>query len=999
MSRRALRFSLLLLLLPALAGGQAPAPQAAPAPRTVDLTVGVTAERGELRKPPVAADFTVSEDGTPRRVAGLAPWVTGSSPGPWRLVIYIDRVLAGTRTLRAAAGALAAQTRELAALGTVEVVVAEPEPRVVQGPTRDLYLLDEVLSRLALTEESRDDLRALRRRFRQQPGEDPRDALAAENRLVRRQQERMIAWLAESGPSGSGSLAGAPRALLLISDGYDRQPENFYAIPRPAVSELETVSHDAGRALAGLGWTAVPLPVDFPESAWNPKVRGVPGSDQFPMLLGVKVPEKGDAERRAEAERRQKAEAERLSLLLAPREPLQLLADVTGGELVASPLDLAAALVRLRGRLRLSYEIPAAEPAPAGKVRPLEVRVAGERRVLRAPRWRAEAVPDEVAAVRARQVLDGEEPAGGLPLVAALQAPAVGAVTGGSLEIRLEGGESIEGLSAGPFRLTWAVPAGDSETDVLLQQRLVTLQESPPEEPWTWRIDSVLPPGTERAAVVFEDLGAGGSRWGGTLAGLVTPEAQAESAPLLPAQAPVRLGLPLGPGGKSTELRRKARFQVTLAGAGLEAARIDLLLDGRRVASLEHPPYEAWIDLGRAVKPHRVEAVAFAADGRELGRDLQRINRPDVPAGLRVAIVSPASGPASGPVDVAADVTVPAGSRLERVEFFWNEELAATLYQPPFRARVAVPPGSPVGYLRVAARLDDGTLAEDAVPMNAAELGTRLDVRLVQMFVVVTDRDGRPVRGLSRDEFRIFQDGEPQNLAGFDDAGELPLTIGLAVDSSASMFQKLSGVRRAAQSLLLTGLTAGKDRALLLDYDDEPRLVRETTRDLAGVAGALETLRADGGSGLFQAVAYSLGQMRAVGGRKALVVYSDGIGEGEDFPFSASLKAARESGIPVYLIVTHTEAARTDGKGPRIRSYAERLRKLSEVSGGRTYFVDHDQDLRALYREVLSELRSQYVLSYYPPETSDGEPWREVGVEMTTQGLRARTISGYYGEK
>jgi VWFA-related protein len=139
--------------------------------------------------------------------------------------------------------------------------------------------------------------------------------------------------------------------------------------------------------------------------------------------------------------------------------------------------------------------------------------------------------------------------------------------------------------------------------------------------------------------------------------------------------------------------------------------------------------------------------------------------------------------------------------------------------------------------------------------------------------------------------------------------------------------------------------------------------------------------------------------MRGVGGRKALVVYSDGIGEGEDFPFSASLKAARESGIPVYLIVTHTEAARTDGQGPRIRSYAERLRKLSEVSGGRTYFVDHDQDLRALYREVLSELRSQYVLSYYPPETSDGEPWREVGVEMTKKGLRARTISGYYGEK
>src|SRR5206468_544719 len=106
-----------------------------------------------------AVEVTVSEDGTARRVVG-----TGAigAERPWRVVIWIDRMLSGSRTVRGAAGALAAQAPTLVLLGTVEVIVAEPEPRMVLPPTRDARAVDEALSRLLLTGDGRDDLRALR---------------------------------------------------------------------------------------------------------------------------------------------------------------------------------------------------------------------------------------------------------------------------------------------------------------------------------------------------------------------------------------------------------------------------------------------------------------------------------------------------------------------------------------------------------------------------------------------------------------------------------------------------------------------------------------------------------------------------------------------------------------------------------------------------------------------------------------------------------------------
>src|SRR4030095_1677404 len=113
----------------------------------------------------------------------------------------------------------------------------------------------------------------------------------------------------------------------------------------------------------------------------------------------------------------------------------------------------------------------------------------------------------------------------------------------------------------------------------------------------------------------------------------------------------------------------------------------------------------------------------------------------------------------------------------------------------------------PVALLGAPPRLDDGSTAEDAVPLNASDIADRIDVRLIELAVVVTDASGKPVPGLPKDAFRLRQDGREQEISAFENAGELPLTLALAIDSSASMFIKLADVRKAVASLLSDGLS------------------------------------------------------------------------------------------------------------------------------------------------------------------------------------------------
>lgn len=980
----------LLFAVPLLAQDAAPPavpPAGAPsAPTRVTVPVEVWAQKGDLRRPLTTADFAVRENGEPRRVVAAEPLTSE----PWRFVIYVDRVLAGTATVRAATGALAERLLPLVGAGTVEVVVAEPEPRVLVAATRSAPAVDEALSRLYLLGSGRDDVRAARQRFRTEMksrAEDDSvsdlvtDAVEDEARLVRRQEERLASWLASR-------ESDRPGILFLVSDGFDLDPRGFYLseVPKaetpPQLSDslapqvLDRDTLETARLAAALGWNVYPLSVgneNLPNiRRWRPS-----SSPQVPIGVDVTLPGKRSAEG-DEEEAGPKPKAE-LPALLAPLEPLRWLAEASGGEVLTSRADVAAALSRLRSRWLVTYETLRPEAGPS---RTLEVAITDPKLAIRSRRWQAPVHPEEVAAFRSRDLLAGEEEEqGGLQINVRIHR---GTEPGGTgqplLEVRLDDDAPAPDAH---WRLTLATPASGGAVEV--SHRLLAAGELAVDaEGWTWRGPVTLPADGERLGVLVENLTSGA--WGGDVADLSAPEEKAEAAGAAsPAEPAVRLARPAG-----VDLKGKVRLRATAGTPDVEW--IAFLVDGRESGACGRPPCEADVDLGSRVKPHLLRAVAYGTGGVELGHDTVRINEKGEGSGFAVRILEPAPGKRMGPVDVEAEVRVPAGRQIERVEFFWNDELEGTVYASPFRHRVRVPAERRAGYVRVVARLDDGAAAEDAVAMNTPGAGERLEVRLQELFVVVTDRSGKPVRGLGRDRFRVRQDGAEQEIASFDDAGNLPLTVGLAIDSSASMFRKLDKVELAAASLLRGGLST-RDSALLVDFDTHPKLLSPATRNLGAVVSSLDLLKADGGTGLWEGVAFALDRLRDVAGRKALIVYSDGVGEGEPFSYHACLRRARQSGAPIYLIVTNAQTSvRT---GSVLRSFTAKLRDLAASSGGNLYFVNPEDDLTGVYRDILTELRSQYTLAFYPKDGDEG--WKEVRVEVKGDGLTARTVSGYYG--
>ncbi|HEX4495040.1 MAG TPA: VWA domain-containing protein [Thermoanaerobaculia bacterium] len=941
-----------------------PSVAAAPAAplATIDLPVQILDPKGEVPRILQPGDFTVLDAGRLRPVTGLAPLNR-----PWRIVVYVDRVLSGSRTLRAAAGTLAEQAAGLAALGTVEVVVAEPRPRVALEATRDVQAVDEALSKLWLENEGRDDVRLLRQHFRDdkpEGGTDPAEratqAIDTETRLVRHQEDGFAEWLLSQ--EGEG-----PRVVFLVSDGFDTNPAKFY---RGSLAEgegaLEKTAAETARTVSALGWTVFPVPLG---DSTLPDLR------RFHPRSTLKTPIGGTIDLGRKAPEVPRDEPTPPPALLAPQEPLIWLAESTGGEVLLQPSGLAAALAHLRSRFSLRYEVPRELD---GRPRPLEVTTTRSDLRVHSRRWDVSGTPEFIASERGIRLLEGEDEGIGIELSSRIQPaePAAGAGRGGTLDLRIESPQ----IPPGPLRVTLAGPSARGAF-----HHILTSADLAGAEPNVYHLPVTLPEEAEAVAVLVEPL-AGGP-WGGQVVtlGATAPAAAEEPAPVSVIRPGIRLVAPAG-----TSLTGKVRLRVNGDGQGI--ARVDLKLGERTAASCAKVPCEAEVDLGRRAHPQLVLGVAYDGAGKELARDWVRLNDPNQTFGVR--IVEPAGRQAVGAVDVEADVRAPSGRRIEKVEMYWNDELAATLYEPPFRHKVNVPRNHPVGFLRVAARLDDGSTAEDAMPLNASDLGSRIDVRLIQLAVVVTDPTGKPVPGLPKDVFRVRQDGQPQEISAFENAGELPLTLALAIDSSASMFLKLPVVRKAVSTLLETGLT-DRDRAMLIDFDSKPKLIRPVTRDLAAVEAALEQLQPDGGTALWDAITFSLAQLRGINGRKALVVYSDGIDEAERATFPICLKAARESGIPIYLIVANPREERGDDGGFLTEPASAKFRRLADAGGGQVYFLHPDEDLAAVYGQILSELRSQYTVAFYPKDTAPPAAWSKIDVEVTgRKDLTARTVSG-----
>ncbi|PYQ47946.1 MAG: hypothetical protein DMF59_17445, partial [Acidobacteria bacterium] len=330
-------------------------------------------------------------------------------------------------------------------------------------------------------------------------------------------------------------------------------------------------------------------------------------------------------------------------------------------------------------------------------------------------------------------------------------------------------------------------------------------------------------------------------------------------------------------------------------------------------------------------------------------------------------------------------VTLPEGKKLQKLELFLNETRLATLYEPPFVQTIDLP--SRLGYLRAVATLDDPDQSpvEDVVMINTPQYMQEVSVHLVELPTTVI-RDGRPVGDLPQSAFNVLDEGQPVKLARFEHVTNLPLAIGLAIDTSTSMQPRLAEAQKAGAEFLSSVMKKG-DKAFLISFDAQPHVVQRWTSNLAEVTTGLAKLRTDESTALYDAIVYSLYNFVGAKGQKALVVITDGKDTSSKFSFDQALDYARRAGVPVYGIGVGIGAAEVDVR--------YRFGKFCAETGGGVYYIDQVSDLRRIYDEIQKELRSQYLLGFYPGENvKPGSKWRSVTVQVT-EG-KAKTIRGYY---
>lgn len=429
------------------------------------------------------------------------------------------------------------------------------------------------------------------------------------------------------------------------------------------------------------------------------------------------------------------------------------------------------------------------------------------------------------------------------------------------------------------------------------------------------------------------------------------------------------------------------RFATLLVG---ELDKAVFYLDDQPILTKNRPPFSVELDLGDLPGVHRLRVSGLDADGEEVASDEILLN----PGGqsFRVRVVEPRQGRNyAGSVRAVVDVQVPDGEVVERVELYLGETPVATLYQEPYTQPLVLADGE-LTYVRAVAHLADGHSSEDLVFVNAPGTVERVDVQFVELYAGVLDDAGRPVLGLEADDFVVREDGRVQTPKRFEWQRDLPIRVALLLDTSASMESRLTEAGQAARRFV-ESILRPMDRAAVLAFDHQPRVERRFTNDLDSLALSLDTLRAEGGTALYDSLAFALHYFHGLKGQRALLLLSDGRDESSVFTLDHVLEYVERAGVVLYAV----------GIGDGIdRPQRKVLSQLADITGGRAFFVDGTGALDGVYREVEKELRSRYLVAYQSDSRRDPSELRRIEVEVLDdkgrprRDVEVRTSSGYY---
>jgi VWFA-related protein len=425
----------------------------------------------------------------------------------------------------------------------------------------------------------------------------------------------------------------------------------------------------------------------------------------------------------------------------------------------------------------------------------------------------------------------------------------------------------------------------------------------------------------------------------------------------------------------------KTRIRTLLSTS--EVAKVVFFVDGQERMADERAPFTATLELGDPPRPQEIRAVAYSAGDRALGEDRLLVNQEQRP--FRVTITELEVG--AGFVEIAGDVSVPTEETLLRVEVYLNETLVEKLAEASFATRFEAPGLGPEDFVRVVAYLASGESLEDVRLLAAPGAGERVEVNLVELFCVVTDDEGNPVKDLEVEDFTVLLKGKPQTPSSFRKADDVPLVLGLLVDTSESMWVLLPDTKKAAARFLSQTLIEG-DQAFLVEFDNEPRLVQGVTGDLFEILQRFGRLRAQGATALYDSIVFSLLQFEGARGRRALVLLTDGRDFGSQLSPRRAVQYGKELGVPVYVLdLTSLGSGR-----PSLPK--SDLDWITRNTGGRTFYIESLEQLDGAYAQINGELRNQYILAYAPGRELTDKELAALEVKVKGKGVSVRTVVG-----
>ena len=286
------------------------------------------------------------------------------------------------------------------------------------------------------------------------------------------------------------------------------------------------------------------------------------------------------------------------------------------------------------------------------------------------------------------------------------------------------------------------------------------------------------------------------------------------------------------------------------------------------------------------------------------------------------------------------------------------------------------------------------TPAGQQQPSRISDQTYRVSVDLVNVFCSVWDKNTNSfLTNLTREDFAVYEDNQKQDIKNFNRETNLPLTLALLVDTSQSVAPKLKFEQDAATAFFQSVLR-DRDRAMLVEFDSGVTMIQDFTNDPNKMAKQIKSLRAAGGTALYDAVYLSCDEklIREVG-RKAMVILSDGEDQSSKMTFDQALEMALKAEATIFSISINRGGFFGVGdtkNGDRV------LKQMAEETGGRSFFPFKVDELDDAFRQINQELRSQYNIGYLSTNTKRDGTYRKVEIKSAEKGLKLSYRRGYY---